>query len=39
MIKIFTSMSILFFLSGCLLEEQKENIKNNRIELGNIEIN
>jgi len=39
MIKIFTSMSILFFLSGCLLEEQKENLKNNRIELGNIEIN
>jgi len=40
MIRIFTYILITsFFLSGCLSEEQKEIIKENRIELGDIKIN
>jgi len=40
MIKIFTSFTlIIFFLNGCFSEQQKQVIKENRIELGDIKIN
>lgn len=40
MIRIITSfIFIVFFLNGCLSEEQKQTIKNNRVELGNVKIN
>jgi len=40
MIKIFTSFTlIIFFLNGCFSEQQKQVIKESRIELGDIKIN
>ena len=40
MLKIFlTFIFITYFLTGCFSEEQKQTIKNNRIELGNVKIN
>jgi len=40
MLKIFlTLIFITYFLTGCFSEEQKQTIKNNRIELGNVKIN
>lgn len=40
MIRIITSIIfIVFFLNGCFSKEQKEVIKENRIELGDIKIN
>jgi len=40
MIRIFTSfIFIVFSLNGCLSKEEKEVIKENRLELGNIKIN
>jgi len=40
MIRIITSfIFIVFFLNGCLSEEQKQTIKDNRVELGNVKIN
>jgi len=40
MIRIITSfIFIVFFLNGCLSEEQKQTIKENRVELGDVKIN
>jgi len=40
MIRIITSfICIVFFLNGCLSEEQKQTIKENRVELGDVKIN
>jgi len=40
MIRIITSfIFIVFFLNGCLSDDQKQTIKENRIELGDIKIN
>ena len=40
MIRIITSfIFIVFFLNGCFSEEQKQTIKENRVELGDIKIN
>jgi len=40
MIRIYTSILLLsFFISGCFSEEQKQTIKENRVELGDIKIN
>ena len=40
MLRIITSfIFIVFFLNGCLSEEQKQTIKENRVELGDIKIN
>jgi len=40
MIRIITSfIFIVFFLNGCFSEEQKQAIKENRVELGDIKIN
>jgi len=40
MIRIITSfIFIVFFLSACISEENKQTIKKNRIDLGNIQIN
>jgi outer membrane protein assembly factor BamC len=40
MLRIITSfIFIVFFLNGCLSEEAKQTIKENRVELGNVKIN
>jgi len=40
MIKIYTSILLFsIFISGCFSEEQKQTIKDNRIQLGDIRIN
>jgi len=40
MIRIITSyIFIVFFLNGCLSQETKQTIKENRVELGDIKIN
>jgi len=40
MLRIITSfIFIVFFLNGCLYEEAKQTIKENRVELGNVKIN
>jgi len=40
MMRIITSfIFIVFFLNGCISEEQKQTIKENRVELGDIKIN
>jgi len=40
MIRIITSfMFVVFFLNGCFSEDQKQAIKENRVELGDIKIN
>ena len=40
MIKTITSfIFVVLFLNGCLSEEQKQTIKDNRVELGDIKIN
>ena len=39
MIRIYLLLLISLFLSGCFSDEQKQSIKENRIELGDIKIN
>jgi len=40
MIRIYTSILLFsFFISGCFSEEQKETIKENRVQLGEVKIN
>jgi len=39
MIRIYLLLLISLFLSGCFSDEQKQTIKENRIELGDIKIN
>ena len=39
MIRLLTLMGFLFFLSGCLTQQQKQTIKDNRIENKQISIN
>jgi len=39
MIKIITSLLFFVFLSGCFSDKQKQTVKENRLELGNIAIN
>jgi len=40
MIRIISSfMFIVFFLNGCFSEDQKQSIKENRVEIGDIKIN